>query len=298
MDILLIQASAYELPTSRRVGVIVHDGATDTLLWPGPGADRDLAAAYGSDVQGALDRERTKVAGKALPVGGLMRVHPGRLHCDFLIRVGTRGPEVEGRHAQAPDKATLEAAVRATLDFVSERHVIRIAFPALGAGPGAMDEAERLATIARACSAWYEQSFASGRPSTIEEVLICDPRLSAVTGARKMVASLVKAAPADPKAPAPAAAPGRRMASSSSASGDKKKSTRAAPSRKPRLEEGELAHARATARPWDRSIRYGAGDWFVHSKFGVGRVNETTSDDKVVVLFEDGEQRTLINART
>lgn len=293
MDILLIQASAYELPTSRRVGVIVHDGATDTLLWPGPGADRELAAAYGPDLQDALDRERTKVAGKALPVGGLMRLHPGRLHCDFLMWVASRGPESEGRQAPAPDKGTIEAAVRAVLEFVSERHVIRVAFPALGGGPGAMDDAERLATIARACSAWHEQRFASGRPSQIEEVLICDPRLSVVSGARRMVSALVKAAPAEAK-PAAASAPERRTVA---ASGDKKKSARGASSRKPHLDDAELARARAVAKPWDRSVRYGAGDWFVHAKFGIGRVSEATADGKVVVLFEDGEMRTLVNAR-
>lgn len=285
----MIQASAYELPTSRRVGVIAHDGATDAVLWPGPGADRELLAAYGPELEDALERERTKVAGRELPIGSVMRLHPGRLHCDFLVWAATRGPESEGRQAPAPDKATLEAAVRTILEFVSERNVIRVALPTLGAGPSAIDEAERLATIARAAASWHEQRFASGRPSQVEEVILCDPRLSVVTSARRMVTTLVKAAAAEPR-PASAAAPAKKPALA-------KKGTRATP-RKARLDEAELGHARATAKPWDRSIRYGVGDFFVHSKFGIGKALEVTHDGKVLVLFEDGEQRTLINARS
>jgi O-acetyl-ADP-ribose deacetylase (regulator of RNase III) len=301
MDILLIQASAYELPTSRRVGVIVHDGAIDTRLWKGPGSDRELAAAYGPDLQQALDRERAKTGQKVLPIPGLLRLHPGRLHCDFFLWIGTRAPESEGRQAPAPDKATLEAAVRAVLDYVAERHVIRVAFPALGAGPSAIDDAERLATIARACGAWYEQRFASGKASGIEEVLICDARLSVVTSARRMTASLVKVALAEPRPGASANGSSDKRAPSEkragSAGGAKKASPRGAAARKPRLDEGEIGRARATAKPWDRAARYGIGDYFVHAKFGVGRVDDLTPDGFVVVLFEDGDTRKMVHAR-
>lgn len=292
MDILLIQASAYELPTSRRVGVIVHDGAPDTRLWRGPGADRELMHVYGADLQSALDRERSKLPGDELPIGGLLRLHPGKLHCDFLVWIATRGSEHAGRQAPAPDRDTLEKAVRSVLEFVAERHVIRVAFPALGAGPDAIEDAQRLAIIARACSQWHEERFASGRPSQIEEVLICDPRLSIVTSARRLVSSLVKA-------PAPEPRPAALSAAQRPATPRKSAAPKAptASARKPRLDEAELGHARATAKPWDRAVRYTVGDWFVHAKFGFGRVQELTPEGFIVVLFEDGETRKLIHAR-
>jgi hypothetical protein len=291
VDIHLVQASAYDLPTSRRVGVVAHDGATDTRLWPGPGPDRDLLQAYGPDLQTALDRERASTVGGDLAIGSLLRLTPGRLHCDFFLWVATRPPEKEGRQAPAPDKSTLEAAVRTILDFVAERHVIRVALPALGAGPGAIEDAERLAAIARASNAWHEQRFASGKASGIEEVLVCDPRLSVVTNARRMVSSLVKPAPAEQRG-VPSSAPTVKAKAATRGKG-----SRSSAPRKPRLDEAELGHARATAKPWDRQVRYGAGDWFVHAKFGVGRVNELTHDGYIVVLFEDGEIRKLVHAR-
>lgn len=299
MDILLIQASAYELPTSRRVGVIVHDGAPNTRLWPGPGADRELMHAYGSDLQGALDRERAKLPGDVLPIGSLLRLHPGRLHCDFLVWVATRGSEEAGRQAPAPGKEAIEAAVRSVLEFVSERHVIRVAFPALGSGPGALPDADRLAIVARACSEWHEERFASGRPSQIEEALVCDPRLSVVTGARRLVSALVKAPPLEARPAASGGSASPRTSERKPAAPRKPGGARAAAAaaRKPRLEEGELGHARATAKPWDRTIRYQTGDWFIHAKFGVGRIQELTPDGFIVVLFEDGEIRKLIHAR-
>ncbi|MDQ3033039.1 MAG: hypothetical protein M3Y87_11515 [Myxococcota bacterium] len=295
MDILLIQASAYELPTSRRVGVIVHDGAADTRLWPGPGADRELTHAYGNDLQVALERELAKGPDDELPSGGLLRLHPGKLHCDFLVWVATRGAEDAGRQAPAPSREVIEQAVRNVLEFVSERHVIRVAFPPLGTGPSALEDAERLAIVARACSKWHDERFASGRPSQIEEVLVCDPRLSVVTGARRQVSSLVKAPPAEARPAASAATPTARKAAAPRKPGGARAAAAAA--KKPRLEEGELGHARATAKPWDRTTRYQTGDWFIHSKFGVGRVQEITPDDFTVVLFEDGEIRKLIHGR-
>lgn len=296
MDILLIQASAYELPTSRRVGVVVHDGATDTRIWPGPGADRELIAAYGPDLQGNLERELDKLDEDELPIGGLLRLHPGRLHCDFLVWVATRPPEDAGRQAPAPDRETIRAGVRNVLEFVAERHVIRIAFPALGGGPGALDDAERLAIVARACSEWYEERFASGKATGIEEVLICDPRLSVVSGARRAVAALVKAPPPEPRPATAPAAPATRRTVGASGGGTRKPRASATP-KKPRLDEGELGHARATAKPWDRTVRYQTGDWFVHAKFGVGRVESVTPENFIVVLFEDGEIRKLVHAR-
>lgn len=293
MDIVILQASAYELPTSRRVGVIAHDGTTDLRAWPGPGPDKELSFAYGPpELTRLLDTERERVGG-TLPVGSVLRLHPGRLHCDFLLWLATRAPEQAGIQAPAPSKETIETVVRGVLDFVATRNVIRVAFPALGAGPSSIGDAERLAIITKACSAYYEDCLANGRPNTIEEVMICDPRLSVVTAARRLVSHIAKT-PA-PEKPLPGAAPEKpARAARASAAGAKKKAI--VVPRKSRLEEREIAHARANSRPWDRAAHYRVGDFFVHAKFGVGRVEETTIDQFIVVLFEDGETRRLIHA--
>ncbi len=293
MDIVILQASAYELPTSRRVGVIAHDGTTDLRVWPGPGPDKDLSFAYGPpELSRLLDAERQRLGGEA-PIGSVTRLHPGKLHCDFLLWLATRPPEAAGVQANAPDKEVLQASVRAVLDFVATRNVIRVAFPALGAGPSSIGDAERIAIIARACSAHYEDCLANGRPNTIEEVLVCDARLSVVTAARKLVSNIAKM-PA-PEKPLPGAAPAKpvRAARPRAASGAKKS---ASPARRGKLEQNEIAYARAHSRPWDRASRYRVGEWFIHSKFGVGRVEETTLDQFIVVLFEDGETRRLVHA--
>lgn len=291
MDISLLQSSVYELPTSRRVGVLVHDGATDLRLWPAPGPDRDLLHAYGPDLPRVLEQERTR-SGQPAEVGTLVRLIPGRLHCDFFLWAASRAPEQNGFQADAPNAATIERIVESALEYVSSRHVLRIAFPALGAGPNAVDDAERLALIARTCARFYESRVASGQPNVLEEVLICDPRLSVVASARRLAGNAAKAPPLDkrPAAAAPAA-PARERAPRASG----KKAT--SQPRKPRLDENSLAQARATARPWDRAIRYSSGSWFVHAKFGVGCVQEVTVDGFINVLFEDGELRKLIHAR-
>src|SRR5690606_6435910 len=109
-------------------------------------------------------------------------------------------------------------------------------FPALGGGPGALDDAERLAIVARAASEWYEERFASGKATGIEEVLICDPRLSVVTGARRAVSALVKAPPPEPRpVSAPTPATTRRTVSGSSGGAAKKPRASSAASKKPRL---------------------------------------------------------------
>ncbi len=306
MDIVILQASAYELPTSRRVGVIVHDGTTDLRPWPGAGPDKDLSFAYGpAELSRTLDAERVRANG-SLGIGSLLRLHPGRLHCDFMLWVATRPPEQAGVQAPAPSKEVLEAAVRSVLEFVAPRNVIRVAFPALGAGPESLGDSDRLAIIARACSRYYEDCLAKGLPNTIEEVLVCDPRLSVVTAARKLVSHITKAPP--PEKPLPGMAqPGRSESRGPRASGGNGKpgapkpgggSKKAAPAapRKSRLEPGEISYARAHARPWDRATVYKVGDTFLHTKFGVGRVEETTIDQFIVVLFEDGETRRLIHA--
>jgi len=293
MDILLVQGSAYELPTSRRVGVIVHDGSTDLRLWPGPGPDRELSNAYGPDLQRVLDAERTRTGGAPLPEGTLIRLHPGRLHCDFFLWFCSRGPEAKGFQAPAPGVDAISKMVVDAIDFAGERNAIRIAFPALGAGPEAIEDSERLAAIARAAATQEEHRVQKGLPSRMEEVLICDPRMSVVTAARKRAGALAKAPPADkPAADAPAEKkkPAKKRLT---ASGKPRKTTRG----KPKLDEADIAKARASCRPWDRTVRYQVGSWFLHAKFGVGRVEELTPEGFIVVLFEDAELRKLIHMR-
>lgn len=292
MDVSLVQGNPYALPTSRRVGVIVHDGSTDLRLWPGPGPDRELANAYG-DLARVLDQERQRQGGP-VPEGTLIRLHPGRLHCDFLLWFASRGPETKGFQAPAPKREAIEKMVWDALTYAGERHAIQIAFGNLGAGPEQIEDGERLAIVARAATTFHEDRVQRGLPSRIEEVLVCDARLSVVAAARKRLGALVKPpAPEKPPpgAPAPKAAP--RAASSTGG----KSTAKSSPRGKPRLEDGEVSRARATARPWDRTVKYGVGDWFIHAKFGVGRVDEVTVDGFIVCLFEDGEQRKLIHAR-
>lgn len=293
MDILLVQGSVYELPTSRRVGVIVHDGTTDLRLWPGPGPDRELLNAYGPDLQRVLDAERTRTGGAPLPEGTLLRLHPGRLHCDFLLWFCSRGPESKGFQAPAPGADAIAKMVVEAIDFAGERNAIRIAFPALGAGPEAIEDSERLAAIARAAATQEEQRVQKGLPSRMEEVLICDPRMSIVTAARKRAGALAKAPPADKPVAADAAAKPAKKRATTASGKPRKTSTRG----KPKLDEADIAKARASSKPWDRTSRYQVGSWFVHAKFGVGRVEELTPEGFIVVLFEDAEQRKLIHMR-
>lgn len=289
MDLSLVQSNTYELPTSSRVGVIVHDGTTDLRLWPGPGPDRELLGAYGPDLPRVLESERNRAGGSLAP-GSLLRVIPGRLHCDFMLWVATRGPESQGTQAPAPSREIIEKAVSDVLEYVRERNVIRIAFPALGAGPGQLDDAERLAIIARACTKHYEGNLASGRATTIEEVVLSDPRLSVVTAARRQIGQIAKLAVETPARAPAAAGPARPKA-------PKAPGASAAKRGQPRLDPNEVQRARAVARPWDRTVVYRDEDFFIHAKFGVGKVMSHTPDGFIVCLFEDGETRKLIHAR-
>jgi O-acetyl-ADP-ribose deacetylase (regulator of RNase III) len=291
MDVSVVQGNPYALPTSRRVGVIVHDGTTDLRLWPGPGADRELANAYG-DLSRVLDQERQRQGGP-VSEGTLIRLHPGRLHCDFLLWFASRGPETKGFQAPAPKREAIEKIVWDALTYAGERNAIQVAFGNLGAGPEQIEDGERLSIVARAAALFHEDRVQRGLPSRIEEVLVCDPRLSAVTAARKRLGALVR--PPAPEKPLPGAQVAKPALRPASAGG--KSTAKPAPRGKPRLDDGEVARARAVARPWDRTVKYGAGDWFIHAKFGVGRVDEVTVDGFIVCLFEDGEQRKLIHAR-
>ena len=294
MDVQLITSSVLGLPTAQRADVIVHDGTTDLKLWPGPGPDRELLEHYGEELPTVLERERARLEGGMLPIGELLRLHRGRLHCEFLLWVATREPEHRGIQASAPKAAVLTEAVKSALRFVAQRRVDRVAFGPLGAGPDALGEVERLVLVARAANAYYDECFKAGRPANIEEVLVCHPFSSKVGEARRALGREVKVVQ---PAPAPAAASEKKATRRRTTSGPTKKGSRRAAAPKARLTEDELGRARASAEVYDRGREYVLGDFFVHPKFGVGRVEEITPEGFIMVLFEGGETRRLLHRR-
>lgn len=296
MDVNLISTSALGLPSSQRVDAIVHDGTTDLRIWPGPGPDRELLEHYGPELGAVLDRERERLEGGLLPVGGMLRLHRGKLHCDFLLWIATRAPEQAGIQAPAPNAQVLEAAVKDALAFVSERHVARVAFRTLGSGPSSMDEVERIALIARAANEYHDACFAAGKPTGVEEVLVCHPHASKIANARRILGRSVKVA--EVSAPAQEAA-GPKKRASTAKTGAKAAAKKGAPRRASRLKltEDEVSRARAASGPYDRGQTYTVGDFFLHTKFGVGRVEELTPEGFILVLFEDGDTKRLLHSR-
>lgn len=292
MDVQLIAASVLDLPSSQRVDAIVHDGTTDLTLWRPPGPDRELLEHYGDELVTVLDRERPRHP-DGLAIGELVRLHRGKLHCDFLVWVATRPPEEDGVQAKAPSADVITKAVTDVLSFVSERHVARIAFGPLGAGPDALPDAERLVLVARAANAFYDACYAEGKPTGIEEVLICHPYGSKISEARR---NLGRAVSVVREAPSPAAAPSapkRRTAAPRKSSAGPKRSRAAAPT----LSSDEIGRARATAPAYDRATRYEPGAYIVHPKFGVGRIDGVTPEGFILVLFESGETKRLLHDR-
>lgn len=285
MDVTLVKSSVYSLPSKQRVDAIVHDGSADMQLWPGPGTDTDLKEAYGDNLQKALDTELKQVDGQLLEIPSVIRVHPGRLHCDFLAWVATREPEPGTERSPVPDAAALEAAVVVALEFASSRDVERIAFPALGGGPGELPAEERLAIIVRAANAYQAKCTAEGTAPGIEEVLVCD----ATTAYRKAVKLVGKEAGAsEPKAKPKKAATKKKAA---------KKTTRKRTPSKPKLTEEEIENARASAGSYSIKNSYGVDQFLVHPKFGVGKVVEVPAPDRVSVLFESGEIKLMVHGR-
>lgn len=291
MDILLINASAYALPVSRRAGAIVYDGTRDLGLWRPPGPDRELVDAYG-DLGAALEKERVHLGAGGLEPRGVLRLHPGKLRCDFLIWLGGRGPHGATSPATPPSLDEIEVLARRALEFAAERNVLRVAFGPMGEGPGAAPVAERMAAVVRGAAAYRDACRAAGRASPVEEVFVCAPSAAEVAKAKRLVARLAKADVAPPPRPAQAAAAPR---SRRSASGSARTRTRSAASR---LDPDALTRARVTADAYDRTRAYVEGDWFVHPKFGVGQVRTVmVAEQMVTALFEDGQERRLIHDR-
>lgn len=287
MDVLFLNTSVFDIPSSRRVDAIVHDGTSDLSLWPGPSHDRDLRIAYVDGLKEALDTERKQAGVEAFERFQVVRVHPGRLHCDFLAWVVTRDPEPGTERHAAPSKEDLKTAVTKVLEFVSTRDVQRVAFPALGDGPSELDPAERLEIICRAANDYHERCFAAGRPAGIEEVLICHPSTRVIGQAKRKVQRLARTEEvAKPESAKPAT---KKRATKGTG---RKRSTG------PALDQDELARQRSLARPYTMRETYSVGEWFTHKKFGVGCVQEVLSGQGFVdVLFEDGSVKRLVHGR-
>lgn len=294
MDIFWANAALLSLPSSQRVEVVVHDGSSDLRLWPGPGADRDLAEAYGPGLREALDAQRLK-AGGSVAIGEVVRIHPGKLHCNYLLWVATRGPEQNGQRADAPNKELIEQVVVRSLELASSNNSVSVGFGALGDGPQAAAPEDRLAAVVRAAHRYQENSYATGKPARVEIVRVCDPRSGVTAAARRMVGRLAHAAP-DPL-------PSPRLEASADRNPKKtisgKRTTSAAS--KPRrgveaLDEREVAQWRVTGKPYDRGHRYQEREWFVHPRFGVGQVKRVTPEGSIEVLFEDGSLKKMLHA--
>lgn len=294
MDVFWASAAVWTLPSSQRVEVIVHDGTTDLRLWPGPGADRELLTAYGPNLKEVLAEHRERI-GRDLEPGEVVRFHPGKLHCNYLLWVALSGPEENAERAPAADAELIERSTRAALEYAGERRSASVGFGALGDGPGALDPEERLAIIVRAASEYRDECFEAGRGTGVEIVRVCEPSNAIATRARRLVGKLATPEqPAPPPKTADDPPPRRRTA----ASGSK---TTARKPRTPRvkgLDPDEIALQRTRAPAYDRTITYEAGSWIIHPRFGVGLVDEVTPEGAIQVRFEDGSSRKMLHGRS
>jgi hypothetical protein len=282
MDVTLLKSSLYELPSTLRVGAIVHDGAADLQLFPGPGPDKDLTTAFGPDLQKALDTEIRLVPGKVLPQLGCIRIARGRLHCDFLLWVATRPAETETERAPAPDAETIRMSVIRALEFVAQRSVERVAFMAMGGGPGELDRVERLAEMAKGAHAYHDACVREGKSPVVEEVVLCeaDARTYAAASTR-LKGSARSAAP-------PTKTAEREARKVASGKGSRKQKA---------LPEDEVIKRRTSSAPFSMKKTYGSGEWLLHPRFGVGRVEAVLAEGAIMVLFEDGENRKMAHSR-
>jgi hypothetical protein len=294
VDILLLQASVLHLPSSKRASAIVYDGTSDLGLWRPPGPDRDLWDAYGEELRAVLEKEAKRLPDHSLTPDGMLRLHPGKLHCDFLIWAVSRPPHGETASAPAPSLEDVEDLARRVIEFVAQHDVVRVAFPALGKGRGEAPVADRMAAIVRAVAAYKEACFAAEKPSHIEEVIVCDASSVNVAKAKRMVERLARTGVVEPVPVAAAieAKPRKAAKARTTASG--------APVRKrgaPKLKPEDIAAARARSPMYDRSRTYTEAEFFIHPTFGVGQVQIVKPERMVVVLFETGEERTMIHGR-
>jgi hypothetical protein len=254
-----------------------------------------LDERFGGRLQAALDAEIRQLPDRTLPLFDVVRVVRGRLHCDFLAWVATRPPQTGVRPEPAPDAAGIAKAVKASLQFASSRHVKRIGFSALGAGPGELPAAERLIAVIRAAHEYEEECAANGVSTGIEEVLVCETLGSVYQKVAAAVRDLAKidnivAQPASVRS-----ATIKRDSARTSGAG-RKASTR----KGQKLAGPEVDAHRYNATDYSPRVRFSAGDWIRHTRFGIGRVEEVTPGDtteQARVLFEDGVERRLVHAR-
>ncbi len=295
MEVTLVQRSIYDLPSKRRVGAIVFDGAADMQLWPGPGPERELQEHYGDGLQRALDNELRQVEGQKLPIGAVIRVHPGRLHCNFLAWIASRSPEPGTTRSPAPPAEVLREGVLAALRFAAERSVEKIAFPALGAGPNELGRPERLALIVEAAHAYQAECKKAGRSPIVEEVFVCEPAGPIFREAKRRIGDEATAEEKQlrPREQADKKQRRRRLASKT---GSKKSSK--ARSRKPKLTAEEALKARDTGLTYSMRTTFAEGDLFMHKKFGAGKVVGLPAPGQILCVFEDGSERKLVHGRT
>jgi len=282
VDISIVQVSVFDLPSARRAGAIVYDGTVDLDLWRPPGPDRALRDAYGDELPDVLRKERDRSG--PIDVGTALRLHPGKLHCDFLVWIAGRPPHGDARPSGAPDVATVGTLARRALEFASERGVVRVAFPALGEGRGAADAHDRVAAIARAADTFKLACFNAGLPCGVDEVLICDPSREVVTRARRLVSRVLQTKTSDFR-------PSRDRKATMSRRGPSRKRT------PPGLDPADVARARPHAQPYDRTKTYGEGEWLLHPTFGLGRVEVVELELRIKIRFEDGAEKMLIHGR-
>lgn len=289
MDVLLVAHSAFELPTSLRVAAIAHDGAGDLRLWPGPGPDRELAMAYGDQLADVLEDARAQLPGGQLELGKALRIHPGRLHCDFLMWLASRPSEPGVEQEPAPGEPQIARLVESALEFAASRHASEVALPAIGSGRDALDETERLVAVVAAANRYEEQRFAAGRPPVVERILVCHPKQAVLSAVRRRVQSQARVVASSQtgvdSAPRKTTVRGQSTA------------RRPRKTRTPTLDPQEVATARVKAAPYSWSHQYAQGEWLLHPKFGAGQVREVTPEGGIVVLFEDGNQRRMVHAR-
>jgi O-acetyl-ADP-ribose deacetylase (regulator of RNase III) len=296
VDLVLNPASVFELPPSQRAGAIVYDGTADLGVWRPPGPDRDLLHAYGDSLSGALAKERAQLRGGELKVGQAIRLHPGKLRCDYLIWVASRDAHGETEPARAPELSEIEALAQAALELACKHGTLRVAFGPLGAGRDAADPAERLAAVVRGADAFRAQRLKQGKAVPVEEVLVCAASAADVAKARRLTARLAKAPTAAPVMSSSINARSERAPRSPSAPRAPSAPRRSSKARK--LDPAEIATARVRAAPYDRSRAYFEGEWFIHPTFGAGQVQSVLGPERMVLaLFEDGEERRLIHDR-
>jgi O-acetyl-ADP-ribose deacetylase (regulator of RNase III) len=297
MDIFWANAGVHSLPSSQRVEVLVHDGASDLRLWPGPGPDRNLLDAYGPGLREALEKQREKRGN--FEIGEVVRLHPGKLHCNYLLWAVTRGPEENAQQADAPALDVIERVVLRCLEMAANNNSVSVGFGALGEGPKALNPEERLAAIVRAAHRYHETT----RAARVEIVRVCDPRGGITAAARRLVGRLAQSAPEPPQSVREALAGSSSPAKKTIGGGASRPRTNTATvSSKRRLPEtldaNDVAHRRVTSAPYDRALRYKDGDWFVHPRFGVGQVKRVTPEGAIEVLFEDGSTKKMLHSQS